>query len=199
MLSPAPKAPGVQDDVFTNAKMLGSLSYPCVYTGSAAFTLIELLIVISIISLVTGAMIPGFSSYIDNQNVRQAQEQVKSDLRTAQNKALTGYQGGGATVGYWGVDFTTGADDYDYFYADDTSSCGTTDRTGTKLPGDVVVRNAPDCVFFDSDNGDAFVVGGGPCNPCRVYLGASDASSCEAVEVNSAGLITKVVVPDCGT
>ena len=54
------------------------------------FTLIELLIVVTIMAVLTGALIPSFSKYIDNQNVRQALEQVKDDLRNTQNNALTG-------------------------------------------------------------------------------------------------------------
>ena len=54
------------------------------------FTLIELLIVVSIISVLTGSILPSFNTYITNQNLRQAQEQVKNDMKSTQIKALAG-------------------------------------------------------------------------------------------------------------
>ena len=54
------------------------------------FTMIELLIVVAIMSILTGAILPGFNSYVTNQNLRQAQEQIKNDLRSTQIKALAG-------------------------------------------------------------------------------------------------------------
>lgn len=46
--------------------------------------------VVSIIAIIGGGIIPSFSQYLNDQNLKQAQEQLKSDLRTIQNKALTG-------------------------------------------------------------------------------------------------------------
>ena len=73
-----------------------------------AFTLIELLIVVSLITIITGALLPSFNNYIDAQNVKQAQEQVEDELRTLQNKALNGENASvelaSGQVEYWGVD-----------------------------------------------------------------------------------------------
>ena len=57
---------------------------------SKGFTLVELMIVVGILAIVSGIMIPSFSTYTRNQTLKQAQENLKSDLRSAQNKALTG-------------------------------------------------------------------------------------------------------------
>src|SRR3989339_1397940 len=94
---------------------------------SSGFTLIELLIVVTIIVLVTGAAIPSFAGYVRNQTIIQATEQLKSDLRTAQNKAMTGASSteliSGNPARFWGVRFSSGASDtgsntYDYFISD---------------------------------------------------------------------------------
>jgi prepilin-type N-terminal cleavage/methylation domain-containing protein len=55
-----------------------------------AFTLIELLMVVSILTIVAGITIPSFTGYMKNQTLKNAQDQFKSDLRSVQNLALTG-------------------------------------------------------------------------------------------------------------
>lgn len=101
-------------------------------SNSQGFTLVELLVVISIIALLTGAIIPSFSNYIKNQNLRQAQEQLKSDLRTTQNKALTG-TGTDTTVKYWGVHLLDGSNFYYTFSStSNTAACPATFDLGSK-------------------------------------------------------------------
>ena len=131
-------------------------------------TLIELLIVISLIIVITGAVVPSFNAYIDNQNVKQAQQTVIDDLRTVQNKALNGEfaqtELGAANdekVKYWGVEFTQNSATYDYFISVDTSTCGAAGDsrrqeviTSKLLPGGSVVRSDTSCVFISYDNGD---------------------------------------------
>ncbi|EKE00451.1 MAG: hypothetical protein ACD_22C00018G0001, partial [uncultured bacterium] len=91
-----------------------------------AFTLIELMIVVGIIAILTSIMIPSFNFYIANQNLKQAQEQIKNDLRTVQNKALTGALSADASAPlYWGVKFTDNSTKYTYFtsHTADASGC----------------------------------------------------------------------------
>jgi prepilin-type N-terminal cleavage/methylation domain-containing protein len=57
---------------------------------SPAFTLIELLMVVSIITIISGAIIPSFTGYLKGQTLKNAKEQFKNDLRSIQNKSLTG-------------------------------------------------------------------------------------------------------------
>jgi len=168
---------------------------------SKGFTLIELLIVISVITIITGAVVPSFNTYVDNQNVKQAQETVKDDLRSIQNKALNGEQAqtelgpsSDEKVAFWGVEFTQGSASYDYFISVNTSTCGAAgdDRrqevsSSIILPGGSVVRSPSGCVFFSYENGDitetltGTVITVGPDN------GEDDV--CRRISVSTNGLI----------
>jgi len=88
-----------------------------------AFTLIELLMVVSIITILAGATIPSFTGYLKGQTLKNAKEQFKNDLRSIQNKSLTGSLsdqniiGGGVTspgspVRYWIVKYWYGSNYY---------------------------------------------------------------------------------------
>lgn len=96
--------------------------------GHLGFTLIELMIVVVIISIIAVSILPSFATYIRNQNLRQAQEQLRSDLRTAQNKALSGTLSdatvpGGALMQFWGVQFTINSGSYPYFISAVDDAC----------------------------------------------------------------------------
>lgn len=110
------------------------------------FTLIELLVVISIIAIITGAIVPNFNTYIKNQNLRQSGDQIKTDLRSIQNRALTGV-GYDIYKGYWGVKFDTGISTTRYYYftvdktADLQTACNSASTEGSKqFPGDIVLK-----------------------------------------------------------
>jgi len=159
------------------------------------FTLVELLIVVSIIIVMSSFLIPGFTNYIDSQNIIQAKETLKSDLRTVQNRALTGESSSDPNVEYWGIRFPSdNATQYNTFKSLENTATACNNATSTKtseiLPGGTVVRDAGGaCVFFSIRNGDANVV-----NKANntFGLGYSGDSPCQGVEVNSAGLIRGV-------
>lgn len=160
------------------------------------FTLIELLLVVSLIAVLSSFLIPGFSNYIDTQNIRQSQELLKSDLRTVQNKALTGVSASVAGVSYWGLKITSqDAANYSYFKSPtaDAAACdsATLEETSDSLPGDVVVREASGaCIFFSLRNGDATVVNLGGSD--TISIGYVGEDLCYGVQVNSAGMIRGV-------
>jgi prepilin-type N-terminal cleavage/methylation domain-containing protein len=87
------------------------------------FTLVELLVTVTIIVLLSGAAIPSFNNYLRGQTVKQAQDQFKNDMRTLQNKALTGalsdtkldVRGSQVQIQFWGIHYTAGTATYDYF------------------------------------------------------------------------------------
>jgi len=138
---------------------------------SKGFTLIELLVVMSIIAILGGGIIPSFSRYLKDQNLKQAQEQLKSDLRTIQNKALTGAssneeipEDSGNRARYWGVYLRSGSETVDYFISTDNTTCPpdynpadglTASKKGEfKIPSTIVYKGVPRCLFFDIKNGD---------------------------------------------
>lgn len=75
---------------------------------SAGFTLIELIVVVVIIITLTGLGIAGYNSFNQRQTLRQAAEEVKSNLRDAQNRALSGEKD--CTI-CRGADLTCGTND----------------------------------------------------------------------------------------
>ena len=127
-----------------------------------AFTLIELMIAVTIITIVSAAIIPAFSKYIRGQNLKQAQEQIKSDLRSIQNKALTGALSdqliGPDNMKYWGVRFVNGSSDYEFFIAAVDTSCPSSIPAGQSqgtenLSDEITIRSATNCLFFDISDG----------------------------------------------
>ena len=164
--------------------------------SSSGFTLIELLIVISLITIITGAVLPSFNTYIDNQNVKQAQEQVEDDLRVLQNKALNGQEASvqlsGSNVQYWGVEFVQNDPNYTTFISVNNTTCtaGPTRQNigvSRNLPGNSVIRSTSGCIFFSFANGD------GSFNPAGsevVIVGPeSVANGCQRVTTSTSGLI----------
>lgn len=78
------------------------------------FSLIELLIVIAIFGLTVSLVTAAFITFDRNQKLRNAALQLKSDLRQAQNKALSGDKGSGSavcpstsTLGGWYIQIST--------------------------------------------------------------------------------------------
>lgn len=54
---------------------------------TAGFTLLELLISISILMVITGGILTGYNSFNDNRRVKEGATTLKTDLRLIQNKA----------------------------------------------------------------------------------------------------------------
>lgn len=72
-------------------------------TSHRGFTLIELLISISVIVILTAIALPIFTTVGSNQSLVQNFENLKSDIRLTQAKALSGVVSG--SNGYWGIRF----------------------------------------------------------------------------------------------
>ena len=162
---------------------------------SAGLTFVELLIVVSIITVLSAAAIPGFNTYITNQNLKQSVEQIKSDLRTVQNNVLGGAMAAEPGVEYWGIDFSTTP--YRFKTYDFSGGFPSEQQAGKNLVGDVEVKNAP-IILFEMFTGNAFVPGVTRCDNtgsnCSIIIGASSASGneCSSIRVNSAGALLKV-------
>lgn len=169
---------------------------------SQGFTLIELLITIVIISILSVGIVPSFTGYIRNQNLRQAQEQLKSDLRSVQNKALTGSLSdqivGGARMRFWGIKFLMNSNIYHFFISSINTTCPTTYSAGqyqrsAKFDQNITIRssNSPSgsCMFFSVDNGDITVLGAGSASPIILGYGSTSAVNSRRVHFNSSGIV----------
>jgi len=143
----------------------------------SAFTLVEMLIVVSLMVVVSAATIPSFVGYLSNQDVSQAKSQLKSDLRTFEMNSLnrvygdklinSGPNGTGALVAkpaYWGIKFFKGtyctflSDSFNYPSNYKGSSSNTDCRTNIvsnnfvrmySLPNGYVLHS-PSCAFLMS-------------------------------------------------
>ncbi len=166
------------------------------FSKDSGFTLVELLLVVSLIAVLSSLLIPGFSTYIDNQNIRQAQEILKSDLRTAQNNALTGVGSSDTTVSYWGLKIPSqNATNYGFFKSaaatPEACDSASIETIATTLPGNVVVKDASGaCVFFSARNGDALFLNYG--NNDTLLVGRPGEETCFGVQVNSAGMVKDI-------
>ena len=149
--------------------------------------------------------------YLKNQNIKQAQEQIKSDLRTAQNKALTGTGSSDTTINYWGVYFQPNQSSYTFFTSSVNTACPpavvTNTTTSDTIYGSVLTKNTSGnkCMFFSLANGDATYFRGTlntSCSlttgDCYIPVGYSDTvSNCFGVGINSAGLIKNLSNLQC--
>lgn len=170
------------------------------------FTLVELLIVITIIVIVTGALLPSFTGYIQNQNLKQSQEQLKSDLRTVQNKALTGslsdeLLGGTDPVNFWAIKFYD-SNTYDSFVATSDTTCpGTFSadqfQNTDSISSDMTLKSDAGCMFFDIENGNITTSGGLGSPLIFGYSASNDSGDCRRIIYNSVGLIITNNVVDC--
>lgn len=166
---------------------------------SKGFTLIELLVVMSIVAIIGGGIIPSFSNYLKEQNLKQAQELVKSELRTIQNRALTGASSNeeivvGVRARYWGVLFRSDSGVVSSFISIDTScplvSGEYTPKGDFTITNGVVFKDSADrCMFFDIKNGD--ITSNVPITtPIKIdYLNAEPTDPGKTITFTSAGLI----------
>jgi prepilin-type N-terminal cleavage/methylation domain-containing protein len=178
------------------------MNLPRKTTSSAGFTLIELMIVVVIIGIISAGMIPAFSTYIRSQNLKQAQEQLKSDMRTIQNKALNGTLSdvpiGTGNINFWGIKFVNGQSTYDYFVSSTSgvAACPSSYAAGvlqghgsfsSGLTTQGIQSPNTQCVFFDMTNGDisSSLISSGTGTASVGY----SATEVKRVFFNSSGLI----------
>jgi len=75
------------------------------------FTLLEVLVAATVISLLSGISLVGYNRFQERQQLVAAKEQLRNDLRQTQQKALSGEKpagwctGSGKTLSYWRLQF----------------------------------------------------------------------------------------------
>lgn len=93
-------------------------------TAVPAFTLIEVLITVTLLGILSTVMLVSFGSGRINQELEGAAREVAGAFREAQNYALTGHQGVSGTdpcrftVSWGGTSYST-----TYFYKDGSGNC----------------------------------------------------------------------------
>ncbi|HAI62801.1 MAG: Type IV pilus transmembrane protein FimT [candidate division WWE3 bacterium GW2011_GWF2_41_45] len=169
------------------------------------FTLVELMIVVSILAIVSGIMIPSFSSYTRNQTLKQAQENLKSDLRSLQNRALTGTGSdmllNGLPAKYWAVSYssTPGYNTTYSFYLTSTGVCSTTDPASSiqqtvTLPANVTISSSSaHCLLFSMEDGSVLEknIAGviAPITDTTIKLFHTSSTTSKDILINRAGMI----------
>ena len=168
-----------------------------------SFTLVELIIVVAIIIVITGAIVPSFNTYIKNQNVKQAQEFLRNELRNVQNKAINGTLStsliGGNQIKYWGMRLF--ADRLEVFTAATLNQTACNDyasnsQGSVNLPAGMSISSPPSdnnpCIFFSMTDGSISTSRTG-CTisntSCFASVTATDGTRSRSVSINGAGLI----------
>ena len=106
-------------------------------SGRQGFTLIELIVAVSISLFVTGLLVINYNSYNTNQSLRQAALTLKNNVRFLESKAANGEKPAAACPTLTGWAITFAASSYSY-----RASCGGV-LTGTST----VVSLAPSLLF----------------------------------------------------
>lgn len=111
---------------------------------SFGFTLIELLISMSIMALLFGIGVARYLGFNQSQTIKQAAQKLKSDLRSAANKAITGEKNGCGTLDGYRVSFTSGE------YVTSAACSGETfiAVNTVNLPTGVTFNPLPSSIFF---------------------------------------------------
>lgn len=173
---------------------------------SPGFTLIELMISISIIAILTIAAIPSFSDFSKSQNLTQTFKTLKSDLRIAQSHSLSGVTSAGNSKA-WGVYLVQDAQTYTIFVCNPASAptdyanyryltalcpASATDRT-ISLGSQIKILGlsaTPLSLVFDSQNGSIYVNGAAPAANTTITLSYNDGSSPMTISISPGGGIS---------
>lgn len=140
------------------------------------FTIIELLIAMSIMALLFGIGAAKYVSFNQGQIIKQAAQKLRSDLRVGVNKAITGEKNGCGTLDGYQVSFTSGQ------YSLSSACSGGTFRAvnAVNLPSGVSFNPLPSPLFFK-------VLGQGVSSATTIIL--SGFSKTETITVNISGEI----------
>ena len=160
------------------------------------YSLIEVLVAVTIIGILTGSSLVGYNRFQGRQGLKSAGEQLVSDLRLTQQKALSGEKpanwcnGLGQTLTGWRLEFIIPLTTYEIkAVCSDVSVDPSTDKT-IILPNSVTKSGGGSAVDFAAVNGTT----GNASFVLSRQLGTS--SSQITVTTTSAGLIKLSPITD---
>jgi prepilin-type N-terminal cleavage/methylation domain-containing protein len=173
--------------------------------GQKGFTLVEILIAISILSVVSAITIPNFNAFINDQNLRQSQEALKNGIRDAQNRAISGVDSntvcsGSNNCNYWVIWFDDTNTTYNisrtYSAGPDVAACNALTSASAivkseKLQGGGQIRTpggTRSCIFYKMITADPVYINF--INASSVYTACVTSSGAwMRVDMNLAGLV----------
>jgi len=173
------------------------------YLGQqAGFTLTELLVVMFIISLLSSLVLANHRSGQKKYALSQATQQLVSDLRRAQNMAMSGVDIEGQNCGYGlELDNSSRPTSY-YFYADTKANCQTSNNKydgsddileTINLPNQIEIQSispSPLDVFFKSPEPTTYInANAGAGISGTITLELNDTSLTKIITVTTVGLI----------
>jgi prepilin-type N-terminal cleavage/methylation domain-containing protein len=162
------------------------------------FTLVEIMVVISILAIMTLVSFASLSSSKKNVALRSAQREVASAIRIAQSYALQGkWPSGAASVCGYGFRFET-TSQYRIFYFSKTGGvCDINNQTISEsqaLQGGVVLSSPNNSlstttrVYFNIPNGNANIPG---CPGPGLMLAFNASGTTKTVTINCRGSVTE--------
>ena len=120
------------------------------------YSLIEVLVAVTIIGILTGSSLVGYNRFQGRQGLKSAGEQLVSDLRLTQQKALSGEKvsgwcrGAGESLTGWRLVFTSSTV---YDIRGVCSSAATTTYKSISLPNSAAKSGGGSAVDFAAVNG----------------------------------------------
>jgi len=170
------------------------------YRSKQGFTLIELIIVTAIMAILASLVVASHRTGQKQYNLSQAGQKLVSNLREAQNMAMSGVDIGIQYCGYGiQINRTARPTSY-YFYADKAASCQTSNNKYDGSDEIIETVELPDQVRFQSTSPapiDIFFKPPEPTTYINQNAGA-DVSGTITLEVAGASLTKTITVTTAG-
>jgi len=170
----------------------------------SGFTIFELLVVMFILTLLSSVVLAGYRSGQKRYSLYQAAQRLASDVRRAQNMAISGVDIAGNYYGYGVYAVADGSSYLIYGDTDNTSDYQPTDTTVETiyLPNNVKIKETvPDAgkadVFFGPPDPDTYLngVSGSYNEPIVITLELIGTSLTKTITVAATGLVEVSAAP----